>query len=121
VARPTPGPRLADVRNPYESREKRKEREAEARKNRKLKWALGGVAALVILLAVLYVTIFSGPRTPSPDTMAAENLKLIEKGIQDRDAALADPNTSAADKATLQREKKELEKRRDELKGQAKK
>jgi hypothetical protein len=118
MARHVPGMRL-DVKNPYESKEKRKEREAEARKNRKIKWAIGGGGALVVLLAVLYFTVFTGSGTSSSQYLATDHLKLVEKQIQDCAAALADPATPAADKAKLQKDLKDLEKHRDELKMQS--
>jgi hypothetical protein len=121
MARPIPGLRVADVANPYVSKAQRKDRAAEAARNRKIKWALGGGVALVVLLVVLYLTVFSGPSSSSQsaERLATDHLKLVEKQIQDRAAALADSATPAADKVNVQKEMKELEKRRDELKKQS--
>ena len=119
MARPIPGLRVADVANPYVSKAQRKDRAAEAARNRKIKWALGGGAALVVLLVVLYLAVFPGPSSSSSQSsgqLVAGHLKLVEGKIQDLAALIADPTTPATDKVRLQNEMKALEKQRDELK-----
>jgi hypothetical protein len=120
MARPIPGLRVADVANPYESKAQRKDRAEEAARNRKIKWAIGGGTALVVLLVVLFFTVFSGPSrsSQSAEQLVTGHLTLVEGQIQGRAALIADPATPAADRVTLQKEMKELEKRRDELKKQ---
>jgi Tfp pilus assembly protein PilN len=117
---PDPGLRVADVANPYESKAQRTERAAVVARNRKIKWAVGGAAALVVLLVVLYVTVFSRPSSSpqSSEQLMAGHLILIEGQIQSRVTLIADPTTPAADKVRLQNEVKALEKGRDDLKKQ---
>jgi hypothetical protein len=104
--------------NPYVSNAQRKERAAVVARNRKIKWALGGGAALVVLLVVLYLTVFSGPSGSSQSSgqLVAGHLTLVEGKIQDLAALIADPTTPATDKVRLQNDMKALEKQRDELK-----
>jgi hypothetical protein len=120
MARPIPGLRVADVANPYVSKAQREERAVEAARNRKIKWAVGGGAALVVLFAVLYFTVFKGPSSSSQsaEQLMTGHLILVEGQIQGRATLINDPATPAADRVNLQKEMKELEKRRDELKKQ---
>jgi Tfp pilus assembly protein PilN len=103
---------------PYVSNAQRKERAAVAARTRKIKWALGGGAALVVLLVVLCLTVFSRPSssTQSSGQLVAGHLVLVEGKIQDLAALIADPTTPATDKVRLREDLKVLEKQRDELK-----
>jgi len=108
------------VANPYVSKAQRKIRAAEVNRNRRITWAVGGAAVLVVLFVVLYFTVFSGPSNSSQsfEQLVTGHLVLVEGQIQDYAKLIADPATTAADRVNFQKKMKALEKQRDELRKQ---
>jgi hypothetical protein len=107
------------VSDPYESSARKKERAEEAARNRRLTWYFGGGIGLVAVAAVLYFTLFSGPKAGesplSVDQHDAANMKFLDKRLSELNTLLTDATISASEKAGYQKEKKVLEKERDEL------
>ncbi|HEY2787429.1 MAG TPA: hypothetical protein VGJ05_20910 [Fimbriiglobus sp.] len=101
----------------------RKEREAEAARNRKIKIYLGGGLLLVVI--VVSIIFFSGSGSDSgsqtkngelaPDAAEAATLSSIEGMIADGDTYVNDPNASAGEKARWKKDRVRLEKQRDEI------
>lgn len=106
--------------NPLISRATRKARDAEASRNRKIRWVLAGAGAFfIVAVAVIYFTAFSGKsadgKPQTQEEVDALSLSSLDALIEEGNAAMNDPSATAAMKAKWQKDRAALEKQRKDL------